>query len=1206
MTAPATPAAAAEGDQADDNRGPGFRLRRYLAGGIVLLALVTGWALAYETTQKAAASAERAAQMQDVVSALRGVTGAMYRAEAAHRDHLFLARDAELQAYRTAADSVRREIAVLRAMADESARPDVDHLASQVGARIALLDEVAGRRETGNIDTALAPVYTGAGAALALEIGKQIAELERNEERQLSVQERGTQVRRRNSLLLLIGNGLFTVLVVVGLVGVFTRDLKRRERHEQELRLALHAADAASEAKTQFLATVSHEIRTPLNAVSGMSELLLETKLDTEQTEFVRAVHANANALAMLIGDLLDESRIEAGEVFFDSAPFDVRELVESVADILVVRADVKGVELVVDLPLEGPRRFVGDRNRVRQVLMNLVGNAVKFTEKGQVVITGAIDPGTDGASARLCLRVIDSGIGIAREAQQRVFERFVQAEGTTARRYGGSGLGLHISRSLVELMGGTISLQSAVDRGSTFEVELTLPLAPTQPPPDVQRSSLAGVDVLLIQPNVRLSESIAHALEFAGASVRSVATAEEGMARLAEAPARVIVVGERIADATGVEFSRKLWHGHGNGAEDANVVLLCSLRDTGASFIGSYGIAACVYKPVKQARVVQAVRVAAGLDVEVASKSAPAAPATVRVAPLRILMVEDSRDNWMLASHILTTAGYAVDRAEDGLSAVNAAAAFAFDLILMDIELPGIDGMEATRRIRAIEQASGPRRAPIVALTAHAVEAVRREAISAGMDDYVTKPISKETLLEACRRWIDGRYCLLIVDDAPEIHVLVANYLRGSEYHLIDVFSGRDAVAAFVSQRVSLVLVDSVMAGMDGRETVQAIRQTRGGADVPIIALTGDDTEQQRRFAEEWCDASLVKPVRRNDLLATIARHLGVPASRRQRPPGTPAAPPPPGQPERRGTGTRLPTARDASSQVHRLLALRDFAGLAGFAESLRATAEALEISKLAAVSQELIDAARTEDVPRSDWWGDQIAPAVHDAQRLIDARMGSVDRRSYYDSLAHLATSLMHGFSAVLTLVRDERVRIRGGANLPAFLDTGRDIPLMRSLTRFAVIHGAPLVVDDVRADPRVQDAAAITAHEIVSFVAVPLRNADGVGVGAFGVMDRRPRHWPPEEVAVLEELASVAMRMIELEDAIEARSPAATSAAPAGDAAADSAPAAAATAAHDVVTVEDDIADLLPGYVAAQRQIVETLIRSIRRAPLMLSRP
>jgi signal transduction histidine kinase/CheY-like chemotaxis protein/HPt (histidine-containing phosphotransfer) domain-containing protein len=1200
-------------DNGDTSRG--YRFKRNVIATAGLLAVLAGWLLLYEATRRASAGADAVAHTAEVVASLRELSHRLFELETRHRDYQVWAGPRELREYRSAAEAARIELARLQRLVASDDQVRVGAVTALVGERIARLDEAVARVQPIGTDRAAAPLQDPGALSSASELATQLDTVEREQRQRLSEQDLAARSLQGTASLALLANGLFTLVVLLAAEMLLNRDAVRQENDEQKLRAALRAADAANEAKAQFLATVSHEIRTPLNAVSGLSELLLETTLDTEQTGFARAVHSNAEALSMLIGDLLDLSRIDAGQVFLDSTPFDLRELVEGVGELLAVRAEVKGIEIIVDVPPQGPRGLIGDRNRLRQVLMNLVGNAVKFTEHGQVVIRGWAEPAANGQTARLRLSVIDSGIGIAPEAQSRIFERFAQAERSTAVRYGGTGLGLNISRSLVELMGGTITLRSEVAHGSEFDVDIELALASEQPPQLFGSTSLAGVTVLLVKPNTVLRDTAARLLEFAGASVRGVSTAEEGVAEIAKGGVRVAMVGDSLPDSSGLEFARSLWHRQdGTPAPGISVVLMCSLRAMAAGYVGSYGISGCVYKPVKQARLIEAVRLAAGLDTGeiVRPAAAPQPEVTGRWVPLRVLLVEDHRDNWNLATQILTSVGYDVDRAEDGVRAMEADAAFAYDLILMDIELPFVDGIEATQLIRARERETERARVPVVALTAHGVDSVRQQALAAGMDDYATKPFQKQQLLDICRKWMDARPSILIVDDAPEIHVLLANYFRGSNYRLVFAFNGRDAVDAFVRQRISLVLLDMHMPIMDGFEAAREIRQARAGDVVPIVGLTGDDRSEGRPGSwADSCDGHLSKPVRRDELLATVANLLGVPASRRRRLPGSPAPERPPGQEERRAAGgTSLPSGRDTLTQARRLLALRDFDGLAGLGGRIGTTAKALRLNKLVTVSQELVDAARSTDVARAELWGEGLAPAVTEAHRLLARRLAagsSAHRGGYCDTLAHVATLLLDVPTAVVTLVAGDLIQIRGGVGLPASLEDQRDTPLHRSFTWFVMDQGQPLILEDVRADARLQDAMPVVAHGVVALAAVPLADADGNILGAFCAMDRRPHRWPAQEIAILEELAGIAMRMLEMERLLERQDPdprTAAAAPGASPSSLDAAPSSPGAAAEDEVniTVDDDIVDLVPGYVGAQRQAVATLLNLLEGGDFM----
>ncbi len=966
-------------------------------------------------------------------------------------------------------------------------------------------------------------------------------------------------------------NALVALAAIIGTFWLFNLELSRQERDEARLRDALREADSANEAKSRFLATVSHEIRTPLNAVSGMSDLLLETRLDAEQKEFARAVHNNAEALSTLIGDLLDSSRIEAGQVSLDAAPFDLRELVESVAELLVVRAEAKGVELVVDFPPAAPRRLVGDRARLRQVLMNLVGNAVKFTEQGEVTMRVRAELAPD-AGARLGLAVIDTGIGIPRDAQARIFERFVQADLSTARRYGGTGLGLNISRSLIELMGGRLALESEPGHGSTFEADVTLPLATPQPLPDFGPSSLAGVDVVVVQRNASLRAQTGRVLRFAGATVRTAGTAADALTLIAERPPRVIAVGERLPDSSGIDLARRIWHDRYGLPEPLNVVLLCSLRAMAAALVGTYGVAGCVYKPVKQTRLIRAVAEAAGLTPEPTTPpaaDAPPAADTPRVRA-RILVVEDNPDNWTLLRHILGEGGYDVDRVGDGLEAIAATEARAYDLVLMDVELPEIDGLEATRRIRARESA-GSGHVPIVALTAHAIESVRADAVAAGMDDYATKPFDKRQILAACAKWIDRRPLLLIADDTPDNCVVLQNYLRVGDYRLLFVANGKEAVAAVERHAVSVVLLDMHMPVMDGYDAARAIRAMPSARTLPILALTsGDGVEERARCLQAGCNDVLSKPVRRADLLARVDHLLGgVPASSV---PADEADPDP-----------ALPTVRQTGDRLHHQIARRDFTGLAALAASIGARARAGQSSRLAAVSEELVQAARAEDLERAEWWGDQLLDRLRELAPSPVEGDPRVPARRALDALARLATLVLGVPAAAIAAIDASTARMVGTCGVPASLDFSQGVPLSKSVVRF-LASGTPLLVEDASVDPQLTDTLAVSAHGAKALAGVALKDAHGVVVGAFCVMDERPRQWPARDVAALEDLAVVAVRLFE--SAGEAPPPAKASPNRPSD--------------HDLV-LDADIVDLVPAYVAARRADLVTLRRCLERADL-----
>lgn len=990
----------------------------------------------------------------------------------------------------------------------------------------------------------------------------------------------------------LVAEGLLSILVLLAAAVMFNRNLTRQQRDQETLTTAMQAADAANIAKTRFLATVSHEIRTPLNALSGMNQLLLNTRLDSEQMEYARTVHSNAEALSLLIGDLLDSSKIEAGQMDLESLPFDVWELAESVAEILVVRADIKGVELIVDIAPDVPRSLVGDGNRLRQILMNLVGNAVKFTEQGEVILRVRSEISGDRSSAKLQFSIIDTGIGIPPEAQRRIFEPFVQADRSTVRRFGGTGLGLNISRSLIQLMGGSLSLESMPAKGSTFDVRVSLPLAGTQPAPVFSPHSLAGIDVLLVDSNASTRDTLGRMLIAAGANIRLASTAAEARDVFAAWPAvRVVVVDDSLPDGSALDLVRDTWQKRQDGPP-LGMVPTCSLRSVMTRYVGTYGISTCVYKPAKAARLIEALRHAAGLEAEDPGSDEVDRPSPMRGGPVRprILLAEDHHDSLVLATRFLAGAGYDVDLAEDGVKAAELANAFRYDLILMDVEMPRLDGIEATQQIRARELDLNQQPVPIVALTAHALEDIRHQTRSAGMDGFMTKPLQRKQLLDICSQWIDRRPLILVADDAHENHVLLSNLLGTNDYRMVFAFNGREAVTEFERQPISLVVLDIDMPVMNGYDAARTIRRARGGDIVPIVALTGyEGSDERQRCMDAGCTAYLSKALNRANLLATIDELLGRPPVRGSRTStpraaqATPVAAAPP------TTDAPLPSDREATDHVRGLLARHDFDAIAIYAKTLVGIAERLVLSKLSTVSEELEDAARRQDQHRAEWWSDQLGPALVEATRLVDVRRHAQSLAGdSYDTLSRLAVTLLGAYCAAITVVDEEGVRIKGSVGLSASFDDARALPFSRSISQHVVNQGT-LVVEDARSDPRMRRTLAV--HEgVISFAAIPITNTQGTTLGVFCAMDRRPHRWHSEDVTMLEDLANIASWMLNMERRVTT--------VPAGEPKPQQTAAPPLEAVSTTVTVQDDIIDLVPDYVASRRRDVETLNSHLSR--------
>jgi PAS domain S-box-containing protein len=652
------------------------------------------------------------------------------------------------------------------------------------------------------------------------------------------------------------------------------RDITDRKRAEAEILKAKFEAEKANNAKSSFLAMMSHELRTPLNAILGLTELSLETELSSEQREFLRTIQTNSENLLRLIDDVLDLSKIEANRMDIELIPFDLRGLVEEVAESLNVRAMMKDVDLFVDIDPHLPAEIVSDPKRFRQVLVNLVGNAVKFTEVGFVSISVEIEDWKPGDRVHLAIAVKDSGIGIPADKQQQLFSRFYQAEGSTTRRFGGTGLGLNISRSLVELMGGRIDFVSEEGRGSTFRVTLT-----TNVPQDVEPNSVRHraqlrdkrTRVLLSVGSEGIERALSRILKAWGLEVEIAPTLEELEAKLTtESPGPTIAILEQRSEGIELEMLKRL-----RQPPRRELVLVTSMGSN-TSTVLTERCPHVVVKPIRQTKLAETL--ARALAVPVQPPAGPVVSERVRQEkiPHRILLVEDNPDNQRLAARVLEGEGKRVDTAANGEVAVAMARETLYDLIVMDLMMPVMDGFQATARIR--ENEAAPNRVPIVALTAHATEGFRDRCLAAGMDDYLSKPFKKERLVALVDQWVDRRPIILVADDAPESRLIVKRFLMlGGGYRLLFAANGREALNLFGRQRVALALLDMEMPLLSGYDTTSAIRRSGdAGATVPVLAMTAHtDASELKRCLEAGATAVLPKPLERRTLNAMVAKLL-------------------------------------------------------------------------------------------------------------------------------------------------------------------------------------------------------------------------------------------------------------------------------------------------------------------------------------------
>jgi len=549
--------------------------------------------------------------------------------------------------------------------------------------------------------------------------------------------------------------------------GVWT-DITSIKQTQEELAAARDAADAANRAKSAFLATMSHEIRTPMNAILNMTALALETGLTPRQRQYLSVTHSSARSLLALINDILDFSKIEAGRLELEHAPFRLRALLEEVTDSFRGRVLDKHLEFVVHVEPDVPDHLVGDSLRLRQVLINLIGNAFKFTEHGEVVVVVALAESSPPASSRepglavVRVAVRDTGIGIAEEKQAQIFEVFAQADSSIARKYGGTGLGLAICHRLVGLMGGQITVQSQAGRGSTFTFTARLGYTPGPSRPRKLPSGLLPQHVLVVEDNATSRELLATLFEGFGLTTEVVDSAEAGWARLQRRnlepggarPFDLLVLDWLLPGADGLELLQRI-RKHHNFQSLPVIMISCFAGNEEEALARELGVAAFVPKPLTASMLLDAVMDAQGLTGERLHAAATEPAGELGLRGYRVLLAEDNEANQFVAQEILERAGITLDVAENGRVAVEMARAREYDAILMDVQMPEMDGLAATRAIRT-ERAGRP--LPIIALTANAMQSDVETCLAAGMDDYVAKPIDRAHLFEVLRRRLPAR----------------------------------------------------------------------------------------------------------------------------------------------------------------------------------------------------------------------------------------------------------------------------------------------------------------------------------------------------------------------------------------------------------------------------------------------------------------